>query len=118
MAVFCQRACYESHSGMDLEEEVVDLSEDESERWCRLLFLLSMWFVIWTSEYRGTVQSVPEVVRRRLTPRSELLKSLRGSKKQGAVPPEGTATRLGPPKDPPMDMDEKKVEDANVNERA
>ena len=29
----CKRACYEPLSGMSLEEEVVDLSGDESEQW-------------------------------------------------------------------------------------
>ena len=32
VAVVCKRACYESHCGRNLEEEVVDLSEDESEQ--------------------------------------------------------------------------------------
>ena len=30
--MFCKRACCESHSGMNMEEEVMDLSEDESEQ--------------------------------------------------------------------------------------
>ena len=45
MAVVCKRACCESHSGMNMDVEVVDLSGDETEHWCDvcvclLLFLL------------------------------------------------------------------------------
>ena len=36
MAVVCKRACCETHSCLNLEEEVVDLSGDERENWCRV----------------------------------------------------------------------------------
>ena len=34
VAVVCKGPCHESHSGMNLEEEGVDLLEDGNEYWC------------------------------------------------------------------------------------
>ena len=33
VAVVCERACYASHSGMNWEGDVVDLSGDQGEQW-------------------------------------------------------------------------------------
>ena len=52
------------------------------------------------------VKAVREAVRRRLTPQSALFKAVREC--------EQTATWLGPPKDPPSEVDEMEVEDVKL----